>query len=151
MKKIVILIFLLLILSGCSNNSEQFFGTYVFEEVSYLSPLSSSTEDYIKEQMSGVEYTISQDLFKIQYDENTMEIISPNYVRESIPQETTVLSNIHSFIGNEVKYQYTILDKDESKTHLRLYISSDYTWVASYADNTADGSEIIMHIYKLSK
>ena len=151
MKRIGILIFLLLILSGCSNNSEQIFGTYVFKEVSYLSPLSSSTKDYIKEHMVGVEYTIEPELFKVKYAENSVEIISPSYVKENIPKDINKLSNIHSFIGNEVKNQYTILNKDGRKTHLRLYISSDCLWVASYADNTADGSEIIMYIYKLSK
>ncbi len=52
MKRAVIFLLLLIILSGCSNNSKQFFGTYVFKEVSYLSPLSSSIKNYINELMA---------------------------------------------------------------------------------------------------
>ena len=142
----------LICLAGCSNNDKQgFCGTYTFEKVSYLSPLSSSSINYINEHMAGTEYKIEAKLFKIKSAENPVEISSPSYVEDDIPNKFTVLSDIHSFIGNKVKNQYTILNKDGSIAHLRLYTSSDCLWIASYADNTADGSEIIMYIYKLSK
>lgn len=119
--------------------------------MSYLSPLSSNTIDNINEHMAGTEYTIKAELFKIKSAENTLEISSPSYVKESFPDNFNKLSDIPSFIRNEVKNQYTILNKDGSKTHLRLYTSSDCLWIASYSDNTVDGSETIMYIYKLSK
>jgi hypothetical protein len=134
--------------NSISNKSENasFYGIYTFEEVSYLSALSSSTIDYKNQQMAGTKFTIEADLFKIESAENTYEIKSPNYVKEEIPKDFNSLSDVRSFIGNEVKYQYSI-----HPSHWRLYVSSDCLWIASYADNTADGSEIIMEIYKLSK
>jgi hypothetical protein len=140
---------LLIFLIGCSNNDKpDFFGNYTFEKVSYLSPLSSSTVDYVNEQMAGTKYTVKADLFKVESNNiySTLEINSPKYVREKVPVNTSKLSDIHSFISKDVQRQYTI-----DGTHKRLYISSDSIWIASYVDNTADGSEIIMDIYKLKR
>lgn len=155
MKRIFILItglISLICLCCCSNsNKEDFYGTYTFKEVSYLSPLSSSTVDYINQQMAGTKYIIEADLFKIESTDNTVEISSPKYVKEKITKKCGLLSDIHSIIGDEALYQYTIYNKDGSKTHWRLYVSSDYIWAAAYSDNTINGSEVIMRIDKLSK
>lgn len=135
-----------------SNSAKQdFYGTYTFEKVSYLSLLSSSTIDYINERMAGTKYTIEADLFKIDSAGNIVEIISPNYVKEEIQNGLPKLYDVHTLNGNEVEYQYTIYNKDGKKTNWRLYVSSDNLWIASYVDNTANGSEIIMFVYKLSK
>jgi hypothetical protein len=143
---------LLLCLSGCSNKDKQaFYGTYTFDKVSYLSPLSSSTIGFVNEYFKGSKYTIETDLFKIETPDSTFEIKSPNYVKETIPDDINELSNVRSFIGNdEVEYQYTIYNNDGNKTYWRLYISSDCVWIARYQDNLANGSDIIMNIYKLS-
>lgn len=93
--------------------------------------------------MAGTKYTIEADLFKIESAVDTFEISSPNYIKEDIKGDSSPLP--------DVKYQYTIHDRDDGKSNLRLYASSDCLYVASYVDNTADGSEIIMSIYKLSK
>ncbi len=152
MKKTFLIIAGLIILIcfvGCSNNDKQdFYGVYTFNQVSYLSPLSSLTVDFLNKQMEGTKYTIKADLFKIETDrmDNSIEISNPNYVKEEIQKDVSPLFDIRSFIGNEVAYQYTI-----GTTHMRLYVSSDCLQIASYADNTANGSEIIMYIYKLSK
>lgn len=152
MKRVYVIIVCLMLfvsLVGCGNNDKQdFYGRYTFEAVSYLSPLSSSTIDYLNKQMKGTVYTIKADLFKVESSNNqkSMEISSPDYIKGEIPKNPSSLSDIRSFIGKDVKYQYTI-----GMSHKRLYVSSDGLWVASYADNTADGSEIIMDIYKLSK
>lgn len=141
----------LICLSCCSNSQKQdFYGTYTFREVSYLSPLSSSSVDYINEKMKGAKYTIEADLFKIESTDNTVEISSPNYVKEEIPKNSSILLGVHSLIDSAVKYQYTIYNKD-GKTHWRLYVSSDCLWAATYADNTVNGSEVIMRIDKLTK
>lgn len=151
MKKAFVMITSLIViifLVGCSSNDEEdFYGIYTFEKVSYLSPLSSSTIDYINKQMEGTKYTIKADLFKAEsanYD--TIEVNSPNYVREEIPDVTSNLIDIRSFLGKEVEWQYTV-----GTTHKRLYVSPDSMWIASYVDNTADGSEIIMYVYQLTK
>lgn len=155
MKRVFILIaglISLVCLSCCSKSDKQdFYGTYTFEKVSYLSPLSSSTIDYINERMVGTKYTIEADLFKIESADNTVEISSPNYVKEEIQNDLSTLYDVHTLDGNEVEYQYTICNIDGKKANWRLYVSSDYLWIASYVDNTANSSEIIMSIYKLSK
>jgi hypothetical protein len=155
MKKIFVLILGIILfgcLSCCSNSDKQnFYGTYTFNEVSYLSGLSSSSISYLNEKMAGTKYTIKANIFKIESKDNTTEISSPKYVKEEIPSNVTPLSDVHVFIGNDVKCQYSIRDKDGNKTKWRLYVSTDCLWIASYVDNTANGSEIIMEIFKLSK
>lgn len=143
---------LLVFLSGCSSGGEEIiFGEYTFEEVSYLSPLSSSTKDYVNSQMEESKYTIKEDLFKIESTSYTVEFSSPEYVKEEIPKESSELSDVYSFIDSDVDYQYTIYDKDGNKTKWRLYVSSDCLWIGTYNNNTVDGSEVIMYIYRLSK
>jgi hypothetical protein len=99
---------------------------YKFEKVSYLSPLSSSTIDYINERMVGTKYIIEADLFKIESADNIVEISSPNYVKEEIQSDLSTLYDVHSLDGNEVECQYTICNKEGNKTNWRLYVSSDY-------------------------
>lgn len=113
--------------------------------------LSSSTIDYMNEQMTGTKYTIEADLFKIEASNNTAEINSPNYIKEEIKNSIPVASDAYAAFSEDVKYQYTIYKNDGTKTNWRLYVSSDNVWIGSYVDNTANGSEIIMYIYKLSK
>lgn len=155
MKKAFVLI-LGIILFGClscrsSSDKQNFYGTYTFNEVSYLSSLSSSSISYLSENMAETEYTIKANIFKIKSKDNTTEISSPKYVKEEIPSNVTPLSDVRAFIGNDVKCQYSIYDKDGNKTKWRLYASTDCLWIASYIDNTANGSETIMYIFKLSK
>jgi hypothetical protein len=47
------------------------------------------------------------------------------------------------------KYRYTIYTGDNQKTGFRFYVLDNELWLASYADNTADGSEITKDIWKL--
>lgn len=151
---LVIVLISLVCLYGCGKNDKQdFYGKYTFKEVSYLSPLSSSTPSYINEKMSGTKFTIEEDLFKIEFPENSIEIKSPKYVKEEIPQSTSALSNVREFIGNEVKNQYTIYNEEGYPTEWRLYASSDCLWIAMHDNNihTKKGSEPIRYIYKLSK
>jgi hypothetical protein len=153
MKRIFLMItglFLIWGLIGCGKEeSADIYGKYSFEEVTYLSPLSSSTADFLAEKMAGTEYTIERDMFKIGFADNAVEIPAPDYVPEEVPKSPGPLSDVCSFIGEELQCQYTIYTKDGAKTHWRLYASKDALWIASYADNTADGSEIIMGINKL--
>lgn len=108
MKRILMLtvgLMVLVFLSGCSSGGEQnIFGEYTLEEVSYLSPLSSSTKDYVNSQMEETKYTIKDDLFKIESTDYTVEFSSPKYVKEEISNESSVLSDVHTFIGSDVDY-----------------------------------------------
>lgn len=155
MKKVRILLLtacliLIVCLYCCSiAKKHSFYGTYTFKEVSYLSLLSSSSIDYINEQMAGTKYIIGTDSFRIEYKEKAIEIISPKYVIEEIRENSPMLPNVHSIVGKGVKYQYTIYNKDGSKTGWRLYVSSDYIWVARYI--TPRDIETITEIDKLTK
>lgn len=153
MKKILIIIpaLILIVCLYCCSTAKKynFYGTYTFKEVSYLSLLSSSSIDYINEQMAGTKYIIGTDSFRIEYKENNIEIISPKYVIEEIPGKSSLIPDVHSIVGKGVKYQYTIYNKDGSKTGWRLYVSSDYIWVARYI--TAGDIETILEIDKISK
>lgn len=157
-----IISFILLVgLVGCSKSSKQdvyntntfdkIYGTYTFEKASYLSPLSSNMIEALEKEMAGKKFTIQADIFKAELRKDKAEIDSPQYVKEEIPKATKSFSDVRSFIGKKIDYQYTIYTKDGEKTNWRLYISSDSLWISSFADNTSDGSEIIMYIYKLSK
>jgi hypothetical protein len=154
-KRIILLIttFVSIVFLSCAGNidKQDFYGTYTFDKVIYLSPLSSSTIDASNKAMAGTKYVIEADLFKIDFKDNPVEISSPNYVKENVKFDSSTLFDYHTVLGNDVKYQYNINNKDGSKAHWRLYASSNSLWVASYADNTADGSEIIMNITKMTK
>ena len=152
MKKIYLLIMLFVFLVGCGNTDiENLYGEYYFEEVSYLSFFSSSTSEYLETKMERTKYIVEENLFKIELLDNISEISNPNYVGEEIPSDSEILADIGNILGNDIEYQYSIYSKNGDKTYLRLYVSSDSIWIASYADNTADRSEIIMYIYKLSR
>jgi hypothetical protein len=136
-------------LAACSGQSG-FYGTYTFGEVSYLSPVSSATVDYLNEKMLGTKYTIEQDIFLVEFADAQIEFASPTYQKEPIPTAQNVLSDASCVIGNEIEYQYTIYKADGTKSGWRLYVSSNTLWVSSFADNTADNSEIILNIFELS-
>lgn len=136
---IIISIISLVYLFGCSNGDEQnIYGTHTFEKVKYLSPLSSSTIDYVNSQMEETKYTIKEDIFKIESTEYTVEISSPKYVKEEIPKDATLFSDMDTLISDEVDYQYTIYDNEGNRTKWRIYTSSDCLYIGTYIENTAD-------------
>ena len=101
--------------------------------------------------MEETKYTIKEDLFKIESTEYSVEVNSPKYVKEEIPKNSSLFSDIDTLISDEVDYQYTIYENDGNRTRWRLYISSDCLWIGTYIDNTADSLEIIFDIYELTK
>jgi len=156
MKKIgalVIGLILLAFLSSCNREDEQnIYGVYEFEEISYLSSAISATKEYVESHIEGTRCTIKEDLFKIEFPGETIEFSSPKYIKEEIFDEASTLSEIYTFIDSDADYQYTIYDKDGNNTNWILYVSSDKIWIIkTYIDNTADGSERIIYVFKLSK
>ena len=130
-------------------------GSFEFDRLLYLSPLSSMTFDYAEGTMKGTKYTISDDLFQIDYpDRESFTIRHPIYIKEKMTDDmvrafensTMKTVSISEYTG---KYRYTIYTNDNQKTNYRLYALGDELWLSSFADNTADKSEIVMDLWKL--
>ena len=125
MKKLLFVVAGLLLIVGltsCTNYTRNFYGTYTFDKVSYLSPVSSATVDYLEEKMAGTRYTIKKDSFLIEFvAESEIEspsyiyIGSPTYAKEELP-ELDEMVDAACVIGNEIEYQYTIYREDGSSS-----------------------------------
>jgi hypothetical protein len=157
MKRVVLLIvgfvsIIFLIFLSYNGNAEKqnFYGTYTFDELIYLTGLSSSSLDYANKTMADTKYTIEADLFKIEGKDINVEISSPSYVKEDVQFDSSPLFDDRILQDNGFKYQYDIKDKDGNKTKWRLYVSRECLFIASY-HNSAFGSEVIWEIAKLSK
>jgi hypothetical protein len=130
-------------------------GNYEFEDIIYISSLSSSTADYIKEQMIGTKYTINKDSFEISSNEieNEFKISNPEYTKEEIDDDmeqtfnNAVLDAV-SISGYTKKYKYSIHTNKNEKVNYSLYSMDDELWIASYS-NTANDNTYIMYIFKL--
>ena len=129
--------------------------TFEFEKLLYLSPLSSSTFDYAESGMKGSICIVSNELFKIDYsNEDDYEIQNPNYTEEKMTDDMTqafeesTMSKV-SISEYREKYRYTIYTEEDIKINYYLYVLDGQLWLSSYADNTADKSEIAMYIWKL--
>jgi hypothetical protein len=130
-------------------------GSFEFDQLLYLSPLSSSTFDYAESQMNGTKFKISDDLFEIDYPNwDDFRIRRPVYAREAMTDD--MIRTFENSMKGKVsiseytrKYRYTIYMNGDHKTNYRLYALDDELWLSSYADNTADKSEIVMNLWKL--
>lgn len=126
-----------------------FYGTYTFKEVSVLSPLSSSSIGSKNEQSAGTAYTVTAELFEIRGPDHTVTVKNPVYEPCELPGKDDVLiQGLKDYASaRRVDAQYRILDETGNRMHLKLYTSSTYPdriWIADYADNTADGTEILV-------
>ena len=126
-----------------------FYGNYIFEEVSVVSPLSSSTFDGKNEQKEGNTYIFSENLFEISGKDFEFSVLNPKYEACGLPEEDDVINKGVNQIAAiyRIDAQYRILTEDGEQTHLKVYISSVYPdriWIADYNDNTADGTEILV-------
>lgn len=146
----VSLIFLIFLSYKGSADVQDFYGTYTFDELIYLTAFSSSSLDYANKSMENTKYTIEADLFKIEGKDSKVEISSPSYVKENVQFDSSPLFDVHILQDNGVKYQYDIKDKDGNKTNWRLYVTPKCLFVASY-HNSSYGSEVIWEIAKLYK
>lgn len=154
MKKIVVLtvVSLLIFMAGCSSDEKNnIYGEYVFEEVSYVAPLSSMSKDGIKDSMKGSKYSIQEDLFTVQSSELQIEVVSPKYVKEEIDMDSLTIFETDFFKMNNIKLQYSIYDKDGNQTRSLLFASPDDLWIATNTNVTPDGQLIIFSIIRLSK
>jgi len=126
-----------------------FYGTYTFKEVSVLSPLSSSTIGAKSEQSAGTTYTVTADLFEIRRPDHTITVQNPVYEPCELPgKDDAVNQGLKDYASaRRIDAQYRVLDENGNPMHLKLYTSSTYPdriWIADYADNTADGTEILV-------
>ncbi len=157
MKQKVLFFILIILLSffyGCSNENS-IFGNYEFKDVIFLSPLSSSTVDYMKDKMKGTKYTIQKDIFSISSKDNQYEILNPTYIKEKIDDNiiqdfnNAVFKDSISFNEYKEKHRYTIYSKNKQKAKYYLYSLDNELWIASYVDNTANKQDIIMYIFRI--
>lgn len=128
---------------------------FEFDELLYLSPLSSSTFDYAENRMKGTKCIITNELFELDYiNEDDYKILNPKYTEEKMTGdmirafEKSTMSQVLISEYKE-KYRYTIYDEENRKTNFYLYAMDGQLWLSSYADNTADKSEITMYLWKL--
>ena len=146
----VSIIFLIFLCYNGSADIQDFYGTYTFDELIYLTAFSSSTVDYKNKTMADTKYTIEADLFKIENKDFNVEISNPSYVKEDLQFDLSPLFNEHTIQDNGFNYQYDVKDKNGNKTMWKLYVSPKCIFVASY-HNSAYGSDVIWEIAKLSK
>jgi len=154
MKKILLcsVLSFFIILVGCSSEQKNnIYGEYIFEEVSYLSLLSSSSKDGIKEMMKDSTYNIQEDLYKVQSSELNIEVVSPKYVKEEIDPDSFALFDSDYFRLSNIKSQYSIYDQDGNKTSSILFVSSNDMWITTNAHVAPNGQLVIFSIIKLSK
>lgn len=156
MKQKVLFFILIILLSffyGCSNENS-IFGNYEFKDVIFLSPVSSSTIDSMKDKMEGTKYIIQKDVFKITPTDNQFEILNPTYKKEKINSDTVedfnkAVFNAVSIEEYKEKYKYTIYTKNNQKVKYYLYSLDNELWIASYVDNTANKQDLIMYIFQI--
>lgn len=154
MKKILIfsVLSLFILTVGCSSDGiDNIYGKYIFKEVSYLSPLSSSSKDSLNERMKDSTYIIQEDLYKVQTSELTIEVISPKYVKEKIDAKSLALFDTDFFRKNNIKSQYSIYDQDGNKTTSILFVSPNDLWISTNTNVAPNGQLMIFYIFKLSK
>lgn len=154
MKKIFLfsVLSLLIITVGCSSDGkDNIFGEYVFKEVSYLSPISSSLIDNFAERRKDTIYIIHEDLFKVESSELNIEVVSPKYVKENINLNALALFDTDFFRTNHIKSQYSILDQNGNKTRSLLFASSTELWIATNTSVAPNGQLVIFDLIKLAK
>jgi len=153
MKKILLfsVLSLFIVMVGCnSNGKNDIYGEYTFEEVSYLSPISSMLKDTLKENMKDGKYIIQKDLYKVQSSELNIEIVSPKYVKEEIDMDSLIIFETDFFRMNNIKSRYYIYDKDGNKTNSVLFVSPNDLWISTRTNLTPDGQLIVFNMIKLS-
>lgn len=138
---------------GCSSKNE-LYGEYEFDELVFLSPLSSASADYLTELMEGTQYKFEKDSFQIITSDHTYEVKDPIYTRIKMDEELVKAFEDSTFSMMSIdeykdKYQYFISSEGNDKVNYYLYSMDGELWIASYVDNTASGLSILMNIVKL--
>ena len=83
------------------------------------------------------------------------EVTNPIYVKSELTEkmaadfEESTFGKI-SVADYSVKHRYKIMTEDNQSTNYCFYVMDSELWLATYADNTADGSEITMALWKLN-
>ena len=147
---IIFLIFLVFLCRDYNVNIQDFYGTYTFDELIYLTGFSSSTISSQNISRTDTKYTIEADLFKIEGKDINVETTSPSYVKSEIKFDSFPAFDYHILKKSGLKYQYNIKDKDGNNIMWRLYVSRKAIFVASYR-NSAYDTEVTWDIAKLSK
>lgn len=153
---ILLLIFSINSLIGCGSKNKEIYGTYTFDSPIYISSLSSTSIENIKEQNKQTKYRITQDVFEIISTDNKYKISNPKYDKkemdESLIKEfNTAVFNAVSISEYKEKYKYTIYNEKNQKIKYYLYLMDSEIWIASYINNNVSNTDIIYDIYKIKK
>ena len=132
-------------------NKENFYGTYVLDDIVYLSSLSSVSYDYIKSH--DTKFILNKNYFKVESSDNTLEINNATYKKEKMSKDLVnrfnrAVFNSISLSKFDVKYQYTIYDSNDEPVNFRIYLLDNTIWLSAY-HNKAENEYELMNIYKL--
>ena len=159
MKKRVIgfligILLLFTVISGFADNGSDVYGNYEYQDLIFLSLLSSSTWDYHQEQMQHTRVTIECDLFSVA--DGSFRIVNPTYEKHEMDRAQMDAFKRALWMTDESvpispDFRYVVLDADGNKAGYYLYASGSSLWVAKYVDNTNDNQDVITYIYSLEK
>lgn len=151
----VIISLLAFLINGCVNKGTlDIAGEYKFDGIIYLSMLSSATKDFREGKSKGDTYHISSDGIIIESVNNPYEYSNVVFQKEKLEIDyIKVFGNIDplSIEDYQEKYQYNIYDNENKLLNIRFYLLDGELWFSHFVNNTADKSEIIFDILKLTK
>lgn len=152
-KTIIAIMIILVTFTGCGKG-KGIYGTYEFDKVVYLSPLSSATPDYLADLMEGTQYIIEKDSFRIVTGDNTYEVKDPTYTGVMMDEDMVKAFEEATFDqltldSYKDKYQYFISSDNNDKVNYFLFRMDHKLWIATYIDNTSDGLITLMNIFQL--
>ena len=141
-------------LSGVADGGSDIYGNYEYQNLFFLSLLSSSTWDYHQEQMQHTRVTIECDLFSVA--DGNFRVIDPVYEKQEMdPSQMDAFKRAIWTTDDNVPifpdFRYMVLDAIGNKVGYYLYTSGNTLWIAKYVDNTNQNQDVITYIYSLEK
>ena len=150
---IILLVAIPFIFSACAKTSG-IQGEYEYEDTVYLSPLSSATLDYFKEQQEDMKYIIERKSFTIMEGEDEHQYEDISYIKEKVTEELLdeyILvegSDFEKlFEAQEKVYRYSIMTDYDISLNYALLEVGDQLYICSVSNDKG----IIWNIDKLKK
>lgn len=151
---IFLLLAIVFSLSACKTDKatlQDRYGEYGFSDLVAVSALSSMSADGMRLQKQDAACTLKSDLFELKLPFRTIRIERPVYEPAVLPADDTILVLINSeeiqTVIKSFDAAYYVINDEGDKIGFKIYLSSrhpDKIWIADFADNTADHSDIIV-------